>query len=416
MKKSISILFCLFMFPLFLNTSQVNAQSSVPSCLSFKSGDHAARIECFKKNEKEFRARIKELRTKHNIEQVNYDSFGESCPSQAPGDHAARLECFKNNDNAYQAIINELMATKEGSAVDFNNEAKRFQESTTEGQHIQQLEAKISDLEGKLTNAVSPTVYDDAVRLYKEQQAQFTEANTKISDLEGKLLKADAVFDDVVRLNKEQKAQIEVQQQGINELSSLLEASRAKHLALEESYNQLETKFARITATNTEIGSTIIEQLRAQQVKLDEQTNQLETNRKEAEEQQNRINTISGKYSSCTSQIDICTAAKEKRGVEFSDYLTEQKTKQKDRNDEITNHVRRAQATYDNRVTDFCELEHKDAERRKSCIYQHATAGNCRKSAHYENGVRTPNEHCDPADTSAIRATFDAIYILLGSK
>ena len=59
MKKSISILFCLFMFPLFLNTSQVNAQSSVPSCLSFKSGDHAARIECFKKNEKEFRARIK---------------------------------------------------------------------------------------------------------------------------------------------------------------------------------------------------------------------------------------------------------------------------------------------------------------------------------------------------------------------
>ena len=46
------------------------------------------------------------------------------------------------------------MATKEGSAVDFNNEAKRFQESTTEGQHIQQLEAKISDLEGKLANAV----------------------------------------------------------------------------------------------------------------------------------------------------------------------------------------------------------------------------------------------------------------------
>ena len=154
MKKSISILFCLFMFPLFLNTSQVNAQSSVPSCLSFKSGDHAARIECFKKNEKEFRARIIELRRKHNIEQVNYDSFGESCPSRSPGDHAARLECFKNNDNAYQAIINELMATKEGSAVDFNNEAKRFQESTTEGQHIQQLEAKISDLEGKLANAV----------------------------------------------------------------------------------------------------------------------------------------------------------------------------------------------------------------------------------------------------------------------
>ena len=213
MKKSISILFCLFMFPLFLNTSQVNAQSSIPSCLSFQSGDHAARIECFQKNEKKFRARIIELRRKHNIEQVNYDSFGESCPSRSPGDHAARLECFKNNDNAYQAIINELMATEEGSAVDFNNEAKRFQESTTEGQHIQQLEAKVSDLEGKLANAVSPTVYDDAVRLYKEQQTQLTEANTKISDLEGKLANAvltEDAFKECNKRNNHNKATISI--------------------------------------------------------------------------------------------------------------------------------------------------------------------------------------------------------------
>jgi chromosome segregation ATPase len=294
MKKSISILFCLFMFPLFLNTSQVNAQSSVPSCLSLNSGDHAARIECFKKNEKEFRAQIKELRTKHNIEQVNYDSFGESCPSRSSGDHAARIECFKNNDNAYQAIINELMATEVGSAVDYNNEAQRFQESTTEGQHIQQLEAKISDLEGqllgaakaaksmgdalnanhveitalkatitdqdvtiserdfsitamgaalqtnkddidrlgsqildlegKLTNAVSPTVYDDAVRLYKEQKAQLTEANTKISDLEGKLTNAvsPTVYDDTVRLYKEQKAQLTEANTKISDLEGKL--------------------------------------------------------------------------------------------------------------------------------------------------------------------------------------------------
>jgi hypothetical protein len=117
MKKSISILFCLFMFPLFINTSQVNAQSSIPNCLSFKSGDHAARIECFKKNENELLARIIELRRKYNIQQVDRRSFGESCPSRAPGDHAARIECFKKNENAYQAIINELVATKKGSAV-----------------------------------------------------------------------------------------------------------------------------------------------------------------------------------------------------------------------------------------------------------------------------------------------------------
>ena len=230
MKKSISILFCLFMFPLFLNTSQVNAQSSVPSCLSYKSGDHAARIECFKKNEKEFRAQIKELRTKHNIEQVDYDSLPESCPSRSPGDHSARLECFKNNDNAYQAIINELMATEVGSAVDYNNEAKRFHESTTEGQLIQQLEAKISDLEGKLANAVSPTVYDDAVRLYEEQKAQLEADRTTIEGQKAQL-EAD-------------RTTIEGQRQGINDLSNLLQESRAKHLALEDSYNQLETELA----------------------------------------------------------------------------------------------------------------------------------------------------------------------------
>ena len=43
---------------------------------------------------------------------------------------------------------------------------------------------KISNLEGKLENAVSPTVYDETVRLYNEQKAQLSEANTKISKLE----------------------------------------------------------------------------------------------------------------------------------------------------------------------------------------------------------------------------------------
>jgi small-conductance mechanosensitive channel len=324
MKKSISILFCLFMFPLFLNTSQVNAQSSVPSCLSLNSGDHAARIECFKKNEKEFRAQIKELRTKHNIEQVNYDSFGESCPSRSSGDHAARIECFKNNDNAYQAIINELMATEVGSAVDYNNEAQRFQESTTEGQHIQQLEAKISDLEGqllgaakaaksmgdalnanhveitalkatitdqdvtiserdfsitamgealqtnkddidrlgsqildlegKLTNAVSPTVYDDAVRLYKEQKAQLTEANTKISDLEGKLTNAvsPTVYDDAVRLYKEQKAQLTEANTKISDLEGKL-TNAVSPTVYDDAVRLYKEQKAQLTEANTKI-------------------------------------------------------------------------------------------------------------------------------------------------------------------
>ena len=83
---------------------------------------------------------------------------------------------------------------------------------------------KISDLEGKLANAVSPTVYDDAVRLYKEQQAQLTEANTKISDLEGKLANAvsPTVYDDAVRLYKEQQAQLTEANTKISDLEGKL--------------------------------------------------------------------------------------------------------------------------------------------------------------------------------------------------
>ena len=48
----------------------------------------------------------------------------------------------------------KFISMEVGSAVDYKKEAQRFQESTTEGQHIQQLEAQITDLEGKLANAV----------------------------------------------------------------------------------------------------------------------------------------------------------------------------------------------------------------------------------------------------------------------
>ncbi|MDC0207104.1 hypothetical protein OAL04_07700 [Nitrospinae bacterium] len=280
MKKSISILFCLFMFPLFINTSQVNAQSSIPSCLAFQSGDHAARIECFQKNEKKFRARIIELRRKHNIEQVNYDSFGESCPSRSPGDHAARLECFKNNDNAYQATINELMATKEGSAVDFNNEAQRFQESTTEGQHIQQLEAKILDLEVKLTNAVSPSMYDQAVRLNKDLYDQLSEANIRYSDLESKLSVATAtqeslntriadleaklemavlktVYDDAVRLNAEQQALLTKADTKISDLEGELAIAAVKVQRVTDMGKEISCLHDRITNVNRDLGGSV---------------------------------------------------------------------------------------------------------------------------------------------------------------
>jgi hypothetical protein len=51
---------------------------------------------------------------------------------------------------------------------------------------------------------VKPELYDDAVRLYKESQAQLTEANTKNSDLEGKLANAvsPTVYDEMVQQYK----------------------------------------------------------------------------------------------------------------------------------------------------------------------------------------------------------------------
>jgi DNA repair exonuclease SbcCD ATPase subunit len=322
MKKSISILFCLFMFPLFLNTSQVNAQSSIPSCLSFQSGDHAARIECFQKNEKKFRARIIELRRKHNIEQVNYDSFGESCPSRSPGDHAARLECFKNNDNAYQAIINELMATKEGSAVDFNNEAKRFQESTTEGQHIQQQEAKVSDLERQISQLLKEKEADRTTieGLYQGRD----ELSSLLQESRAKHLAGEQQLATAQTRIKEQQAQLEVdsttkggQKQEINDLSNLLQESRAKHLAAEQQLATAQTSIKVWEDKIIKIGHELVEA----NAKYRRAEQSIITNRKEVEGQQNRINTISSELNTCTSQIDICTAAKERRGVESLEYI-----------------------------------------------------------------------------------------------
>ena len=155
MKKSIYILFCLFMSLLLINTSQVNAQiPSIKHCEQLE--PTAARPAC------------------------EAAALGQS-PIQGESPISAETVSPPDQSDDPRNIMNS-------ESVDFNKETLQLHKRIAELENLlTEANTKVSDLEGKLANAVSPTVYDDAVRLYKEQQAQLTEANTKISDLESEV-------------------------------------------------------------------------------------------------------------------------------------------------------------------------------------------------------------------------------------
>jgi DNA repair exonuclease SbcCD ATPase subunit len=137
MKKFISILFCLFMFPLFLNTSQVNAQSDDPrNIMNSESVD-------FNKETLQLHTRIAEL---------------EGLLSEA------------------NAKISDLESTL-GNMVT----SEKYAEAERQ---LEVANAKISDLESTLGNMVKPERHADVERLLKE-------ANAKISELGSRLAESD---------------------------------------------------------------------------------------------------------------------------------------------------------------------------------------------------------------------------------
>ena len=170
MKKSISILFCLFMFPLFLNTSQVNAQvvTNIEHCEQLE--PTAARPAC------------------------EAAAHGQP-PIQGESPISAETVSTPDQSDDPRNIMNS-------ESVDFNKETLQLHKRIAELEGLlSEANAMSSNIEGKLANMVKPELYDDAVRLLKE-------ANAKISDLENKLAKADELYDDAVRLYKDQKAQL----------------------------------------------------------------------------------------------------------------------------------------------------------------------------------------------------------------
>jgi len=110
--------------------------------------------------------------------------------------------CRKEYDSAMDGVyecgntVSELKTVLNTSIKYTNNEKK---ELNTE---IIRLQGTIVDLEAKMLKDAA--LYDDAVRLYKEQQALLTEANTKIIDLDSEVktredvqLKTNEVYADV---------------------------------------------------------------------------------------------------------------------------------------------------------------------------------------------------------------------------
>ena len=172
MKKSISILFCLFMFPLFLNTSQVNAQvvTNIEHCEQLE--PTAARPAC------------------------EAAAHGQP-PIQGESPISAETVSTPDQSDDPRNIMNS-------ESVDFNKETLQLHKRIAELEGLlSEANAMSSTKEGELVNMVKPELYDDAVRLLKE-------ANAMISDLESKLAKADELYDDAVRLYKDQKAQLSI--------------------------------------------------------------------------------------------------------------------------------------------------------------------------------------------------------------
>jgi hypothetical protein len=159
----------------------------------------------------------------------------------------------------------------------YDDAVRLYKESQAQ---LTEANTKNSDLEGKLANAVSPTVYDDAVRLYKESQAQLTEANTKNSDLEGKLANAvsPTVYDETVRLYKESQAQLTEANTKNLELEGKL-ASVVSQSLYDETVQNYRQKKAELTAANTkslELEANIAS-MRAQLADKDKQLLTLQT-------------------------------------------------------------------------------------------------------------------------------------------
>ena len=215
MKKSISILFCLFMFPLSISTGH-------------------------------------ELREGYH---VDYDSLPPGCPSVTDGDDAARIECFQNNEKAYRESLMEIQRQNEAllEGIDkIHNEGSISQRKTIDEQQ-QGINALSSLLQECRTtsasqascqadiNGLNIALEESRVKLQAAEamsagfQEQLNQSQSSLADKDVKIADQQVKIDElIIQLETIQK-NVEGQQQGINEVSSLLQQCRTTRDALQRS-------------------------------------------------------------------------------------------------------------------------------------------------------------------------------------
>ena len=146
MKKSIYILFCFFMFLLLINPSQSNALPSIKHCEQLE--PTAARPAC------------------------EAAALGQSLIQSVSPISAETVSTPDQSDDPRNIMNSE--------SVDFNKETLQLHKRIAELENLlTEANTKNSDLEGKLANAVSPTVYAELEQQYKNIQNDIRDAKTQ---------------------------------------------------------------------------------------------------------------------------------------------------------------------------------------------------------------------------------------------
>ena len=193
MKKSISILFCLFMFPLSISTGQelregyhVDYDSLPPGCPSVTGGDDAARIECFQNNEKAYRESLMDIQRQNEallegIDKIHNEGSitqRKTIDEQQQGitELSSLLqECRTTRSSSTSQVINDINNAYEECRLKLQAAeamSTGFQEQLNQSQNsLADKDVKIADLESQLS----------------AERAAAKGAFNRIADLEGQL-------------------------------------------------------------------------------------------------------------------------------------------------------------------------------------------------------------------------------------
>jgi hypothetical protein len=213
MKKSISILFCLFMFPLFLNTSQVNAQGpDISHCAQLE--PTAARPAC------EAKAFDQPVSADGHPPTAapRYENHGTSPDPKLIMDAATVTQPLHDRIGQLERQLSEATATHESTLntmkADYESQLSSAQKASNDKELISS--NSIRDLEQRLSEATGDTLFNIET-MKADYESQLSTAQKASNDKE--LISSNSIRDLEQRLS-EATAQLTASTVRIQELGA----------------------------------------------------------------------------------------------------------------------------------------------------------------------------------------------------